>query len=205
MAEAAREKTSLERHKDRFAHCYRTGVLVPEDHMRLVEDIDFYAEKAGIPAQDLWRHAKETLNDRERMWVREVLRKGSKYGYALVGSGKDQTKAARCRAMVAGCVRNFTNARFVTRRNLIRRLDDGDPDMFEVRLVACPDFIPDEGGMSDYEATVLSSWLLDRWARRRYTAIGVPSAKHVAKLMGGDAMRLIAETFEATVDPGSKG
>lgn len=205
MVLAEKKMTSIERHKKRFAHVYANGVLKPADHSRLVEDLDFYAAKAGVPPEEIYRHASETLNDRERMWVRQVIRHGKDaYGYALMG-GAHSTKTARCRAMVAGCVRNFRNARFVTADALYRKIEEGDPDIQKVTLVACPDFVPDSGSVEKYRRPALSSWLIDRLANQKYVVIGISGLKAFEANFGVEVKNVLLERFEATVDPGKKG
>lgn len=194
-------QTVLDRHVADHAYAYASGVLVPEEHHRIVADIDFFAAKAGVTPEDLWTHAKETCNDRERRWVRQVVCRGSVYGYAFVGGEKaGASYAARCRAMVAGAVRNFCNARYMLCEELWDRLRTGDRDVWDVHLVAVPDLIPASGVLPEHRASAIASWLLGRMTRRVYTAVGFPSAVAFDNTFGAGVSRQLRSSFWSTTN-----
>ena len=184
--------TGLKKHQA-FEH----GVLDEERHARLVSDLDNVALTAGIFGypEFVWMPLSDTCGAAEITWIEhhKNVQDGNytgkrTFGGVYTGQVKDPDVMVRMMAL-AGCfVRNFVDARVITRQVLMERLDQGDEPDASVALI--PNFFDvQKGGKSpllDWKISQLQGWLLHRFQRGLGTVLYVSNMSLLGNLWGTD-------------------
>lgn len=154
---------------------YKTGVLDPNVHDRLVADIDRWAREAGIPKELIWTPLAASCTDLEIEWVRAFHRhaKAGVYGLALMGGSRAEGAVEHMMGMVGALVRNFINAQVRTRQQVARALREGQA--LEATALAIPNLFVagEEEGMDTKVLSDLYGLLLERMSQGKQTLVYV--------------------------------
>ena len=93
---------------------YKSGVLNPEQHDRIVANIVAFAKDAGIQPRWLWTRMSEVCGPDEMEYVRRFKRhraEGKIYGLVYFRATEEANPEAHMSAMAGCLVRNFIRAR----------------------------------------------------------------------------------------------
>lgn len=108
---------------------YKSKVLDPELHGRLVKEIESVARRAGIPIQMVWTSMTEFCSENEIDYVRQLQKKRAAGVMGLLYVGKQSEEKSpvldRMSAVAAACVRNFINAQVMQVNDVIRETQQG--------------------------------------------------------------------------------
>lgn len=104
---------------------YKSGVLKPDVHDRLVADIDRIAQIARVPKKMIWTPLSENAGSEEVAYVTGFRRMSSADKSAgLVYTGPS-SPLTRMQAMCGALVRNFIDARVMTLQEVLGELKFG--------------------------------------------------------------------------------
>lgn len=166
---------------------YSTGVLSPEVHGRLVQNLDAFARRANImESMILHKMSEFACTPEEIAYVRKIRRQSDAGSFGLLYMGKE-TKPVLPRMMgVAGaCLRNFVEAKVVTLQELLSDIKLGTPPDATVLLI--PNFFvaKSEGGkIADWHIAELLGLLYARMARGQQTFMYVSDFDSLRKTYG---------------------
>lgn len=172
---------------------WKSGVLDPVAHARLVSSIDAIARRSGLGERYkhlIWEKADPHLiADMETSWMKNVVmyaRSGvwahEKLGLAY--PDKVSHIATRMRMIVAKLLRNMVDARILSLSEIIaeRRANDG---IVEGTCILCPDFMIPEylTTLSDWDRKEMIGFIKDRAKDGKPTSVflGVPIAELQSK------------------------
>lgn len=162
---------------------YEGSKLSPEAHSALVDSLSEIARRAGVTPNDV-AGREIHLTDFERDYLLAFRRVADAGECGLVYEGRhDPSVIDRCRSAVGALVRNFIDARLVTREELVSELFAGR--RVDAELVAVPDLHYDSANAATRRA--LNSWLTGRAVRRAQTIVAVPSRRALTESLGPDA------------------
>lgn len=144
---------------------YATGVLDPDEHGRLVADIDHVARDANIQPHWIWTPLAEICSTAEIAWVRRFHFHKTEgiSGLCYLGRDPDPEVEDRMAAMAGALTRNYVRARIMTVNGLIEAADNGAvPDM---SCLLIPNFFVEKaagGTQAPWRVSVLLDALLHR-------------------------------------------
>lgn len=179
-------------HRDRFSTAYASGVLSPDTHYRLVEDIDGYAARAGIQPADIWTGLAGRVTDLEIDYVRGYRRHVSEGVPGLLYVGQAwQTPVPDRMALLAGAfLRNFVSARLVGCEALVGETFRGEA-LVDIDVLLIHDLAPSGAQGHDAKRRVLSSIIADRAVARRQTVVSAASRNAIVQQIGEQAAEII--------------
>ncbi len=122
---------------------YESGVLKPELHGRLVENIDAYAKDAFITVDWISSRLTDYCGEPEIEWLRRFKFHHQEKCYGLCLTGDSSTVIDRMSAMAGGLLRNFIRARVMTLHTI---LSDDAPDLTGTTALLVPNFYLTKGG-----------------------------------------------------------
>ncbi|ARO55878.1 hypothetical protein B2G69_18230 [Methylorubrum zatmanii] len=177
---------------------YATKVLVPSVHGRLVADLKFYADDAGITPDRLWTSMKSqkdvTQTEIEYITAFKRLHLSGCSGLYFHGSDPHRNIVDAMGLMAAALVRNFTRARVMTLPVVLDYAEEhGYPEHTALMI---PDFHVESlnrGAVSKHKVSRLIGLLLSRHQHGQQTVIYVSDLKALA----GDYGRMIARHIES--------
>lgn len=169
---------------------YRTGVLDPRVHRRIVGDIQRYAERAGVPPEAICRALDEYVGEDETAWVRRFLlqRAAPLPGLAYVGRCRDVSERM---VGIAGCmVRNFVDARVMTAARVV----DERP---RCTILLIPNFFIGRTSSQGWSGGALVDVLAERLTGGKSTVIYVSDLEVMKDTYGEAAFDLVNRLQEA--------
>lgn len=157
------------------ATAYESGVLVPDVHARLVQNIDSIASAAHIPKHMIWTSTKGICSTEEINYLRQYRRQGSlgNYGLVLTGEVKADKAHLRMMAMAGMCLRNMINAKVLTAQEIFTALKQDDP--LTTSAIFVPNFhvTGEEGTLPEWQKQQLLNFLLCRFGDQKQTFLYV--------------------------------
>ena len=95
------------------AIAYETGVLIPEYHARLVQNIDGIAHKAHIPKHMIWTSTKGICSPKEIAYLKKYRQQSGAGNFGMIYTGKVEADQAHLRMMAAaGCACGIISMRW---------------------------------------------------------------------------------------------
>jgi len=185
------EQAFFEEHRERYAQAYASGVLVPEEHYRLVEDLDRVAADAGVLPGDVCSRLSERCHEVQVEFVREFRRWR---GVGLIYEGNWPDLDLEARAMVGALVRNFIPARFVLAEDLVSRLFDGEE--FDHDALFIPDFAEQGARVTAARSQMVGGLIGKRLSGGLKTVLGAASMPVVQTGYGDSLRRTLERRFE---------
>jgi hypothetical protein len=168
---------------------YKTGVLVPEVHERLVLDIENIARDASIQPIHIMTPLAKAVTAKEVDWVRGFKRHPSEgvSGLCYVGKKPKQPIEDRMAAIAGALVRNFVRARIFTVGQMMEFLEDKRGSVPEASCLLIPNFFIEKamaGQTSSWKIPPLLDLLLDRHLTGKQTVIYASSMEALAAEYG---------------------
>ena len=163
------------------AKAYESGVLLPEVHNRLVQDIDRIARKANIPeSMVLMKMSSFGCSEEEIAYVRKLKAMSAQGVYGLIYKGKEgkYSVLSRMMAVAGACLRNFVDARVMTLQDVFQATKDNA--MPEPTVLLIPNFYASksEGGhVPDWHLANLLGLLYSRQSKGLQTFLYVSDLK----------------------------
>lgn len=167
---------------------YNSGVLVPEVHSRLAQNLEQYARRANIyEAHVLHKMSKFSCSMPEISYVKSIRRQAEENGLCgLMYSGTENSPVlTRMMAVAGACLRNFVDAKVVSLQELLSDLKEGRPPDVSVLLV--PNFFiaKENGGkIAEWHIAELLGLLYTRMAKKQQTFVYVSDFKALVKTYG---------------------
>lgn len=191
--------TLIEMHMVKHAGFYETGVLKPEPHYRLVENIDEYARDAGIRVGDICVPFKNcNPTDPERVYVELLVKTGAKTVETLgmyYEKEMDPTIHDRSRVIAAAMLRYFIATKVINQRRFFDLIVEGE-DFNDYTVLILPDIFRNIAGLSEGLRRSTSSILMERYSEGKHTIVGrITSMKEVANKFGDDVSGMIEQHF----------
>lgn len=177
---------------------YATGVLIPEVHSRLAQNLEHFARRANIyESHVLNKMSKFSCSLPEISYVKSVRRQYESGLYGLMYSGKENSPVlTRMMAVAGACLRNFVDAKVVTLQELLADLKDGNPPDVSVLLI--PNFFiaKENGGkIAEWHIAELLGLLYARMARKQQTFVYVSDFQALVKTYGEPMGLHLAQHF----------
>jgi hypothetical protein len=175
-----------------LSEAYKTSVLKPEVHSRLVSDLVGIARDANIPKEFIWTPLVQWVSETEIDYVRDFRRHAAQgiHGFVYTGlpTDKDIAVSERMFSLAGAFIRNFIAARVISLGDLLSDLKADDPPMQTVVLV--PNFYTRDkmtlrrgktgSPVSEWQLPALLGWLYDRMA--------MPTAQTILYVQDWDGM-----------------
>lgn len=173
-------------HLEKYGKYYKPEILVPDYHLRLVEEIESVAQVANIPSRYIYKtRIADWCDETDENWVKR-LKFWSEEGIAgLYYTGKIQHVEDRMMVMAGACIRNFIDARVYTVQSLIVKLKE--ETMPDPTVVFVPNFflMPGSGGkLPEWQIALLMGWLMRRYTKNLQTCLYVESMPKLGDLYG---------------------
>lgn len=173
---------------------YATGVLTPEKHGPLVQDLDKLCERAGIGGVNkkfVWSPVGDALSKSEVEYLRQfhfhTTADAPKYGL-VYSSTKNMLYSAsiqeRMMVMVGCLMRNFVDARIMQLDTVLQYvLKEG---LIEAKCLFVPNFFiaAEADGMLPYKKQAIHDMLLYRIANGLQTVLYVDKKEKLAAFYG---------------------
>jgi len=162
---------------------FKSGVLSKEFHERLLADLTRITKRAGIPPEFVWSRLSEYCSSEEIEWVKAMKRTPASGG-VFTGT-MDVPVTDKMMAITGLCLRNFTDARYMTLQQVISALKAGTMDAPTVLLI--PNFCIGKAGVDDipqWEVSALLGLLYQRQSLGKKTLIYVGSMTALEKNYG---------------------
>lgn len=181
-----------------MAKFYEPGLLKPDSHWRIVDDLVGIARTANIPPQYIYKHSMVgTCSEAEIEWVRQLKRLPDMdiAGLAIHGTQKGLLYE-RMLAMAGALVRNFVDARVVTLQTLLEDIKAGAQT--EGTVVIVPNFhtSPEKGGgLHPRFIGQLLDWLYQRYGEQKQTVIYIESLPLLREHYGDDIAQLVTSHY----------
>ena len=104
-------------HMQKFGYYYDPGILIPAEHMRLVEDMDQISSQANIPRTYIYRYrASEYCGQDEIEWVTKIRTLRNQGLAGMCYTGEVVNIEDRMLAIGGVLIRNFVDARIIFTR-----------------------------------------------------------------------------------------
>lgn len=171
-------------HMVSFGSYYEPDILSYEKHWRMVQNISFYAENAGIPEYFIYNSAIDILSPNEKAYLSGFNAQNGEgvSGAYYEGSGDFIDKMY---SMIGLLTRNFIDAKFLTLQDLIKALASGKPP--KNKLVCIPNFALDKdqgGNVAPWELAKVLGWVLDAHSQGRQVIIYVDDLNYINQQFG---------------------
>jgi hypothetical protein len=149
-------------------------ILDPEQHRRLIAEIDEISRTAGIPRRFIESSMQGVCDDQEIDWVRGYRHHVEKGVYGYCFEGVDH--ATKMMSMCGALVRNFIDARLMTLNTLIEMLRTNEPINCSALFVPSFHRTTKQGsGVTPFQINLLWQLLEERMLTERQTVVGVQS------------------------------
>lgn len=185
----------LKEHVLEHARLYRSGVLKPELHYRLVEDLQHYAMMAGIQESDIITPFSSVLGtEKERQYLCKFSSVLSpvKIGFRYVGLF-DPDVSHRMAIIAGTLLRNFISVRLITAETLVTEVVNGHTPDNTALLI--PDFAPTGLKITNMRRQILQTVLFERANVGKKTFIGIANEENVAGGYGVDVLNFILARY----------
>lgn len=182
-------------HVKKYQHVYAEGVLTPDIHRQLVEDLDGIAASARIPPRCIYKSAKGVCTQAELDWAKNfrVQREQGIDGMVYTGA---ENVMPRMMALTGIFLRNFINAKLYPVQDLCALLKTHSPPPETVVVV--PNFFVGKssgGDIASWQVSYLLGWLYDRKAEGKSTVVAVESMASMKVEYGRPFFDLIKESY----------
>lgn len=176
-------------YETKYARAFDSGVLVPERHQRLVDNLDYYAGRAGIAPEYVWTSIVGVLDDTEIRWLKNVKNRED-LGAVYTGLHEPPPEIRMCAA--AGLLlRNFKTARVMTASEVVDAVLTGDtPDPFALFITNLMDGRREKDFAA--RAQIIPDVVSSRVRRRRQTVMSFSNLARAREIYGDDLYMLIA-------------
>lgn len=185
------------KHKALFNKFYASGLLIPEEHARLVMCLDQVAHQASIPGRFIYQHSmKDFCSATELDWVRTLKARSDDGKIGLVYLSDAPKVDERMFAIAGACIRNYLDARVYTVQKLLSLLKDGDEPSCDVLL--CPNFYLNReagGHLPSWQVSGLLGMLYSRFSKDLATVIYVESMDGLGAEYGDAFKKHLLEHF----------
>ena len=171
-------------HMKSYGKYYTSKVLNYERHWRMVQNLPFYAEQAGVPEYFIYHSCLDILSDDEQAYIQnfeEHPEENISGGYFL--GGDDYID--KMYSMIGVLLRNYISAKFMTLQDLIKAIKAGHPP--KDRLVCIPNFALDKsegGNVPAWELANVLGWMLNQHSHGKQVIIYVEHMQHVSDQYG---------------------
>jgi hypothetical protein len=186
--------SGYKKHRADYAEAYAPGILSPENHARLVVDLDRVAKGAHVPKQYIYRHRMaEFCGPDELNWVK-TFRRNESAGICYVGNVLHVEQ--RMLVIAGALLRNFVDARVHTVQEVSDAVRAGTE--LEGRVILVPNFHLSKGNGGDipsWQVSGLLGFLYRRFANETKTVIYVASMKMLQAEYGRSFQEHIEDHF----------
>jgi len=172
-------------HMSVYADYYATGILKYKKHWRMVQNIEMYAEQAGIPEYFIYNTSEGVLLSKDVKYLEGFGVHQSKGISGAVIEGKHNF-IDRMYSMVGVLTRNFVDARFITLQDLIKEIKSGASP--KSKLICIPNFALDKsegGNVATWEMSNVLSWVLKSHSQGRQVVLYVETLDYINQQYGG--------------------
>ena len=201
QAQAVPSKLSdiVEAHRSRFEKYYEPGILDPSYHMQLVESMDKWARIARVPKFFIYKTSMTLYcGESEIDYVKDFREHSDNNIAGLMFHGPNITNVEdRMFAMAGAFLRNHVNAQVIPLYDLLQGVKNGEAPSASVVFV--PNFwLPKTGGgdIPDWQSSMLTSWLLDRFASGTQTVLYAKNLKEMGASYGQMVGQHIIKHFQ---------
>lgn len=167
------------RHREKFAKFYEPGLLDPNKHQKLVENLERVCAAGRIPPLYVYGcPLSKFCAGLDLDWVREFYAWPGKSVAGLAYVGAVSGVEDRMMAIAGALTRNYIEARVLTVQEVIAYVKDDDTPLCSCLLI--PNFyLPnDQGGkLPDWQVSMLTSCLMARFARGLQTVLYITNEK----------------------------
>jgi len=164
----------------------KSDVIDPEEHGRLVKEIESVARRANIPVQMVWTSMTKFCTQDEIEYVRRLPknRYSGILGLVYVGDNENESILVRMSAVAAACIRNKINAQVMQVGDVIREQQQGMLPSPTVMLI--PNFyLSDSGDIPKWRSGSLLDMLYSRQQEGLQTFLYVQDMAKLGSDYGG--------------------
>lgn len=184
----------FEAHRAKYERAYSTGVLTPEVHWRLVENLPRYTRAAGVIPSDVWTPFDEVCGTEEEMAFVTGYDENPSLGLVYVGRF-DPVVDRRMRVLAGLFLRNFLTARVASAEVLVSEALSGAVE--SVTALFIPDFCTQSSSYPDVRSRFMYSLIVGRLAEGHTTVVWSHEAQAVGASMGVALRDLMQDNFVA--------
>jgi hypothetical protein len=185
----------LDKHLAKYSIWYESGVLVPEVHYRLVEDLDHVAASAGVPPIYLTRSMEGVCSQEEIDWFLSNPLSTNSDSAGLVYTSLSFNEE-RLILLAAAFLRNYINAKIMSLQQVIDVCSKGGSPNCTVLLI--PNFYlsRDSGGdISSWKISYILGMMYDRLSKNQLTVIHCETLSAMAASYGDSFSSLINNNY----------
>jgi len=189
----------LDKHLAKYKIWYESGVLIPEVHYRLVEDIDNICASAGVPPIYLTRSMEGTCSEDELDWFRGNPLSPFSDTSGLVYDTFTFNEE-RLILLASAFLRNYINAKIMSLQEIIDVCSKGGSPSCTVLLI--PNFYlsKDSGGdISSWKPSYLLGMLYSRMSKGLLTVMHCESISGMVSNYGNSFGTLINDNYRSVV------
>lgn len=165
---------------------YKSGVLNPKDHYKLVRNLSKFSEDAGIPEYMVYTSCKPYTSEDEREFYTRLPAKLEAGVHGAVYLGEINDVHMKFCAIAGAMLRNYISARVIALHDLLRDLAQGE--YFDQQVVLIPDFYTATKGAGhklwDSDAGRITSFLIARLRKRYFTVVYVSDLQGLRESYG---------------------
>lgn len=174
---------------------FKPGVLKPDVHARLVQEIDSIAAAAMIHPKWICAPLANTAPPKVVEWVRTFKRNYEEgiSGLALTGAGKVSQSVNTCSAIAGALIRNFVNAQVMMEAQLFEQ-GETSHGVADPTCLLIPNFYTGVD-LAQWRVHALQEVLYDRHMRGRATVIYVTNINEMAAKYGSATAELIRDNY----------
>lgn len=187
----------IKQHLARNKHIYAPGVLNPNQHFALVNDIQKYAKQAWIPEEYIYHSMVDYTDGPEIEWMQDwyAHRRNGVYGLVLTKNLDDAAVIPRMSAIVGCALRNFIPAKVMPLQDIISGLKN-ETSMTQ-DLICCPNFFLGDGSgeVASWQVSTLLGWLYSRMSQEKYTVVFVSDLNKMKAAYGASFLAFFQEHF----------
>jgi hypothetical protein len=194
------EKTEMDKHVERYAEFYESGLFTPKKHYRFIEELQLIAVQSGIPKKALLTSMTTVCGGAEVNWVKNFRKNINLGQYGLAYS--DTSHSQRRMLHVGGALlRNYVDVQLIMVQDLITKLKAGE--VFDPEVAIVPNFhiCKSTGGdLPQWQTSMLLGWLQKRSIQELATVIGVGPMASVGKDYGESVKEHIEDYLKIVKD-----
>ncbi len=187
----------LDLHKEKFKKFYEGGLLDPAVHYRLIENVEAYADEAGIRVGDVSAPLSPVCNTmEEQSYVRHIA---ANRGHSLSGmyyqSEMDPPIIDRMRAICGTLIRNFEPAKLIPQGRLFDMIID-NVELDDYKVICLPDLMDDVFSIGDGLRRSVSTLFIDRYINQKQVVLGkIDNLKSVREKFGSQMADIISNKY----------
>ena len=188
-------QTLLDVHVKRHADAYSSGLLKPEFHYRLVEDLDKVCAVSGVRREFVLTSSTDFCGPLEREWVRNI-RHNSDAGVSGLLYVSEANVERRMMALAGVCLRNYIHARVMTLNSVLEEVAAGNHNQPTVLFVLNFQAHQGKHSISKWDASTVYDVLLSRYTQKLQTVVSVSTLSDVEVLYGAAAMTHLEDHYQ---------